>query len=155
MNIYIESFQVAITTTRKLAYNVIVRKPLSQFKSWFEIFQCLERILWRVLGPIRKFVPVRLYIVPHGMRMQDSPGTHASGSHRGTPDTCERISCRVALSDAHSSMSCQSGNRSLSRVRQVNSVKPNGSAVTLRPCSKSSMRRPMAVTQNALDNDPM
>lgn len=75
--------------------------------------------------------------------------------HRGTPDTWERISRRLALSEAHSSMSCQSGNKSLSRVCQVNSVKSDGSAVTLLPFAKSSIRRPSAVAQNALDTDAM
>ena len=65
------------------------------------------------------------------------------------------MSRKLALSEAQVSMSSHSGNRSLSRVCHVNSVRPDGSAVIFRPCAKSSMRRPSAVAQNALETDPM
>ena len=69
-----------------------------------------------------------------------------------------RRSRMLALSVDHLSSSFHiesPGNSAWSFVSQLNEPKPSGSAVTLRPLAKSSMRMPIALARNAFEHEPM
>jgi hypothetical protein len=76
-------------------------------------------------------------------------------NHLATPETCVRISIRLAFWLAQGSISFQSfGRISATLVFQVRVDNPVGRGVVLRPCAKSSITIPREAERKAFEQEP-